>query len=117
MDDDVKQAIDELRAELREAARARTPAARRDASVDVREAREDLEDLLRREGYRLSRRELDALIDEREERRFNERLDRALKEREPVDEPELDAEGNPIEPKKPPVKKPAAKPPKEEEWT
>ena len=123
MDDDVKTAFDELRAEMRDAARARTPAARTEGDRHVREAREDLEDVLRREGYRLTRRELDRLVEEDEDRRFNDRLDKALAARaaaeadEDDDEDELDDEGNPKAKKKTAAKKPAAKPTEEEEWT
>lgn len=124
MDDDVKAAIDELRADIKEASRARTPRERSEGERNVRESREDLEDVLRREGYRLSRRELDAMIDEREERLFNERLDKALAARVASDEDdegseeELDEDGKPKAKKKPAAKKPAAKQStEEEEWT
>lgn len=121
MDDDVKAAFDELRAEMKDLARARTPAQRQSAERDVRDAREDLEDVLRREGYRLSRRDLDAMIDEREERRFNERLDRALAAREAAEageeeEEETGEDGKP-KAKAKPKPKPGAKPNEEEEWT
>ena len=124
MDEDVKTAFDELRAEMKDLARARTPSQRQSAERDVRDAREDLEDVLRREGYRLSRRELDAMIDEREERRFNERLDKALAARAAADEDdsgdgeeELDEDGKPkAKAKAKPKPKPAAKT-EEEEWT
>ena len=125
MDDDVKAAFDELRAEIKDASRARTPSVQREGDRHVREAREDLEDVLRREGYRLSRRELDRLVDEDEDRRFNERLDKALAARVAAEseeeEEELDADGNPTGKKKPAAKKPATKKPaaakpEEEEW-
>ena len=77
MDDDVKEALDELRKELREA--RRSPSPQRDR--DVREAREDLDDVLRREGYRLSRRELDQLVDEQNERKQRELFERWYEER------------------------------------
>ncbi len=125
MDDDVKAAFDDLRGELKELARARTPATKREAERDVRDAREDLEDVLRREGYRLSRRELDAMIDEREERRFNERLDKRLAELAEGEEGEGEEgegdegegeEGKPAK-KKAAAKKPAAVKDEEDEWT
>lgn len=121
MDDDVKEAFDELRAEMREAARAR-PADRASSERHVREARADLEDVLRENGYRLSRRELDAMIDEREERRFNERLDKALAARAAAEQQEEEEEEEVGEDGKPKAKakqkaKPAAKPSEEEEWT
>lgn len=126
MDDDVKQALDDLRADLKELGRTRAGSGeRRRAEADVRESREDLEDVLRREGYRLSRRELDRLVDEDEDRRFNERLDRRLAELKAAeeddgDEDDEEVEGEDGKPK--PKRKPAAKktePAKdeEEEWT
>lgn len=120
MDDDVKEAFDELRAEMREAARAR-PADRASSERHIREARADLEDVLRENGYRLSRRELDAMIDEREERRFNERLDKALAARAAAEaeEEEGEEEGDEGEAgkKKQAAKKKPAAATEEEEWT
>lgn len=123
MDDDVKQALEDLRGELKDLARTRAGTSeRRTAERDVASAREDLEDVLRREGYRLSRRELDRLVDEEEERRFNARLDKALADRaaaddEEEDEEELDEDGKP-KPKPKGKPKPKAKPTatEEEEW-
>lgn len=122
MDDDVKEAFDELRAEMREAARARTTSERSAGDRHVREARADLEDVLRENGYRLSRRDLDAMIDEREERRFNERLDKALAARaeaeaEEGEEGEEEGEDGKPKAKAKPKAKPTAKPSEEEEWT
>lgn len=77
MDDDVKEALDELRQELRKAQRAPSPQRER----DVREAQEDLDDVLRRHGYRLSRRELDAILNERDERRQRDLFERWYEER------------------------------------
>jgi hypothetical protein len=125
MDDDVKQALDDLRGELKDLARTRAGTSeRRTAERDAAAAREDLEDVLRREGYRLSRRELDRLVDEEEERRFNARLDKALADRAAVgdededEEEELDEDGKPKPKPKPKGKpKPKPKPTEEEEWT
>jgi hypothetical protein len=125
MDDDVKQALDDLRGELKDLARTRAGTSeRRTAERDAAAAREDLEDVLRREGYRLSRRELDRLVDEEEERRFNARLDKALADRAAADEDddenddaELDEDGKP-KPKPKGKPKPKPKPAtEEEEWT
>ncbi len=130
MDEDVKDAIEQLRGELKDLGRARTPNERRESERGVQDAREDLEDVLRREGYRINRRDLDRLVDADDERKFNDRLDKALAARAAADaeeeeEEELDADGNPVKPKakaKPkPKPKPAgatgAKPDEEEEWT
>src|SRR6202451_3885799 len=97
MDDDVTAAIEELQDQVGKLAKARTPAARTTAREDVSDARDDLEDVLRREGYRLSRRDLDAILEEREGRKFNERLERALKAREEEadEEAEIDDDGKP----------------------
>ena len=121
MDDDVREALDELRDEMRTLGKARTPAARASAREDVREAREDLDDVLRREGYHLSRREIDSFVAERDERRIAVAVDKRLAElaADDKDEGEVDEDGK----KKPAAKKPAAKKPAakdgetEEEWT
>lgn len=80
MEDDVREALEELRSELADQRRARTPAAQREARSGVAEAREDLEEVLRREGYHLSRRELDAMLEQRDEAKFRARMDRYLDE-------------------------------------
>ncbi len=67
MDDDVREAIEQLRGELKDLGRARTPNERRESQAGVRDAREDLEDVLRREGYRISRRDLDRLVEDEAE--------------------------------------------------
>ncbi len=123
MDDDVKQAIEELREEIRTATKARTPAQRSSAASDVRDARESLEDVLRREGYRLSQRDLDRLVDADDERRFNERLDKALADRaareEGEEDEDEDADSDKAKPKakRKPAAAAAAKSDEEEEWT
>lgn len=70
MDPDVQEALDEFRRELRTLAGARTPRERTAAREDVDDAREDLEDVLRRHGYKLSRRDLDELVEGRDKARF-----------------------------------------------
>jgi hypothetical protein len=118
MDDDVREALDEMQDAIAALGKARTPAAKRTAQADVAAEREDLEDVLRREGYRVSRKDLDALIETREEERLRKMLAKIKAEEEPEeDEPELDAEGKPVAKPKP---KPKAKPGEKdelEEWT
>lgn len=112
MDDDVRQALDEMRQEMRELARARTPAQRSSARDDVREAREDLEDVLRREGYQISRRQLDELLEQEDERKFNARMEKFLADRaaaDEADEDDQDDDGEGANGKPKPKRKPKPK--------
>lgn len=76
MEDDVREALEELRESVAELGRARTPQRRQQAQRQVAEEREDLEEVLRANGYRLSRKDLDELIEEREFERFRARYER-----------------------------------------
>jgi hypothetical protein len=135
IDDETKRELDAIRSEFRDGLddlkRAGTTREREHARGEIAGAREDLEDVLRREGYRLSRRELDAMIDARDEERFTARLDAALEARAAAEaeEGEEDGDGDGDDPKKKkppagrkrtPAKKPAGSADDgetEEEWT
>ncbi len=80
LDPEVQEALEDLRRELRDRGRA-APADRGRHDRDVSHAREDLDEVLRREGYRLTRRELDELVESRDNARMDERLNRLLDER------------------------------------
>jgi hypothetical protein len=84
-------ALEEIRGLREDVKRAKTPTAKREAREDVRDAEEDLEDVLRRNGYRLTRRDLDAIVDQREDDVFRQRMDRWLKDRREAGDPDDDA--------------------------
>lgn len=85
LDDDARRELDAIRSELREELdelrRSRTAGAG-DSAAATREARADLEDVLRREGYRMSRRELDELVRARDEAALEAKLEAMLDARE-----------------------------------
>ena len=120
LDPEVQDELDAIRRELRDELRsARTP---REREAVRGEARADLEEVLRDNGYRLTRRELDEIIAQREDDRVNAAVERALAARdaaaaeEEEEEGEENEDGTPA--KKPARKKPAAaKGDEEEEWT
>lgn len=83
MDDDVREALDELREENARLKRALESGSRRDqtrAREEVASAREDLEDVLRREGYRFSRKDLDRIAQEMDDKRLDDRVEQKLRE-------------------------------------
>jgi Mg-chelatase subunit ChlI len=112
IDDETRRELEAIRAEMRDELRAATSSRERD---HVRgETRVDLEDVLRSEGYRLSRRELDELMSARDDARLEAKLDAMLEERARVaaeDEEEEDGDGDDddAKKKKPPTKKTTAK--------
>ena len=120
MDDDVREALERNAGCDRGAGEGRTPAARREAKAEVAAEREDLEDALRREGYKFTRKDLDSLAEARDEERLRRMLAKIKAEAdEEIDEPELDDEGNPVVKPKPKPKaktKPGEKD-ELEEWT
>ncbi len=93
LDPEVQEALEDLRRELRDRGRA-APADRGGHDRDVLHAREDLDEVLRREGYRLSRRELDELVQARDNARLDERLNRLLDERLAAAATDEDDEGD-----------------------
>lgn len=116
MDDDVREALDEMQDAIAALGKARTPAARREAKAEVAAEREDLEDALRREGYKFTRKDLDSLAEARDEERLRRMLAKIkAEEDEGIDEPELDDEGKPVAKQK--AKKPAGDKDELEEWT
>jgi hypothetical protein len=112
MEDDVREAIDELRDLVRQGLQARTPERRQEARNDVREAREDLETVLRREGYSFSRKELDALTKERDYQAFRTNFDRMMDEvgRDDDDDDQGDDDDAAAKAKPKTRRKPAGKP-------
>lgn len=113
LDPEVQAAIDNVGRELREELRtARSPRDRDDARGD---AVADLDDVLRANGYRLTRRELDALVAAQEEERITAAVERALAARdaaagdEDEDEDDDDDDGGEDGDKPKPKAKPKAK--------
>lgn len=82
LDEEARRELDAVRAELADALEElrRRPSA--DSSGAVREAKLDLDDALRREGYRLSRRELDELVRARDDAALEAKLAAMLDARE-----------------------------------
>jgi hypothetical protein len=128
LDAEVKAELDSIRRELFDELRsARTP---REREAVRSEAAADLDDVLRANGYRLSRRELDEIMAQRDDDRIAAAVDRRLAaireaERDAADDDESDESDESDdagEKKKPAAKKPAAKKPaadgqtEEEEW-
>lgn len=98
IDPEVQAELDRIGAELRAELRtARTAGDRADVRGD---AVADLDDVLRANGYRLTRRELDALVASQEEERINAAVERALAARDAAaaesddDEEDDDADGD-----------------------
>lgn len=92
----IRKELRDLQAAQERLAEAKTPAAKADAREDVRDAKDDLDDELRRRG--LSRSDLDKLQEEKEFERHKAREDRLRTERE------AEEKNNP-KPKRKPVAK------------
>jgi hypothetical protein len=115
MDDDVREALDELQESIGKLSKARTPAQQQQARETVREERADLEEVLRREGYSFTRKDLEKLREDREFEKFRERYARLLSEDDPDEsvEEEEETEGKP---KPKPKPKPTGSKDDTEEW-
>lgn len=83
MDDDVRQALDEIRERMHDLSEAATPRQRDESRRELRSARVDLEQALRQEGYHVSRDELTQLVEDRDYRRFRAYFDRMMDELDP----------------------------------
>lgn len=82
-----KDPLEELRelvaaqaASIEELKKAATPTQRREARADVKDAEDDLEKLLRKHGYEVTRADLDAMAEEKAYARFARFLERAKAE-------------------------------------
>lgn len=115
IDPEVQAAIDKIGTELRSELRtARTASDRADVRGD---AVADLDDVLRANGYRLTRRQLDELVDSQEQARIDAAVEKALAARDAAattddddaaDDADDDADdGDKPKPKPKPTDKPA----------
>src|SRR5581483_11545386 len=78
LDEEARREIEGMLSEMRDELRsARTP---REREAVRTETRADLEDVLRENGYRLSRRELDEIMRKRDDERIAAAVDRRLAE-------------------------------------
>lgn len=77
---EVTARLDQLGAAVDEIQKARTTPQRREAQRDAGEARDDLDAVLRKHGYRLSRDDLDELAEQREYESFRKRMQRFVDE-------------------------------------
>lgn len=108
-DQEILERFERLERTIEQAQRARTPAERERARDRADDQREDLEQVLRREGYHFTRKELDEMAEEREFQRFKARFDRLAAENLPKpgeegdEEDEEDEDGDGA--KKPPAKR------------
>jgi predicted ABC-class ATPase len=116
LDDETRRELEELRNEIADLRRSRATSRPDTTGLGQTLARADLDEVLRENGYRLNRRELDDLVKSRDDAALESKLEALLTAREAAaaaaeeeeeEEEELDENGKPKP--KPAAKKPAAK--------
>jgi hypothetical protein len=84
---EVRDALGELRGAIEELRSSPPGQPQREARRDVADAEDELEQTLRKHGYRLSRADLDSVVDERSYDRFKTFMERLEREKTPPPPP------------------------------